>query len=206
LHQFRRVQLEVQFRLAGEDDAQHLVLGRLDPGQHPHFLQHLRRQVLRLVDDHQHLAVVGVLLDQELVQRGEDLRLLHLERLEAELDQQRLQELERRHLRLVDLRDDDVLVEFLQEGLDQRRLAGTDLARDDHEAVGEPDRRFHVRLGTRMVLRQVEELGIRAEPERKFTKSEQVQVHASDHSPGGTPSPAMMRCSQVSLQDITSNN
>jgi hypothetical protein len=41
----------------------------------------------------------------------------------------RLQEFDRRDLRLVDLRDDDVLVELAQERLDQRRLAGTDLAR-----------------------------------------------------------------------------
>jgi hypothetical protein len=42
---------------------------------------------------------------------------------EAELRQQRLQELGRRDLRLVQLRDDDVLFDLAQERLDQRGLA-----------------------------------------------------------------------------------
>ena len=67
-----------------------------------------QREVLRLVDDQQHLAAGGVLLDEEIVESRDELGLLHLEGREAELHQHRLQELDGRNLRLVDLRDDDV--------------------------------------------------------------------------------------------------
>jgi hypothetical protein len=117
----------------------------------------------------------GVLLDEEAVQRREELRLLHLEGREAELHQHGLQELDGRDLRLVDLRDDDVFFKLAQEGLDQRGLARADLAGDHHEPVGEPDGRLHVRLGARMVLRQVQELRVRAEPEGQFSQLEQVE-------------------------------
>jgi len=123
LHELRRVQFLVEFGLARQDDAQHLVLGGLDAREHAHLFEDARREVLRLIDDQQDLAVRGVLLDQELVQGGEQFGLAHLEGLEAELHEHRLQELQGRHLRLVDLRDDDVRVQFLEEGLDQRGLA-----------------------------------------------------------------------------------
>ena len=51
------------------------------------FLEHAQAEVLRLVDYEQHLAAGRVLLDQELVERREQLRLAHLEGLEAELHQ-----------------------------------------------------------------------------------------------------------------------
>jgi hypothetical protein len=162
-----------------EDDPEHLLLRRLDAGQQPDLLEHAVREVLGLVHDQHDLAARRVLLDQELVERRDQLGLAHLERLEAELDQHRLQEFDRRHLRLRDLRDDDVLLELAQEGLEQRRLAGADLAGDDDEAVGEPDRRLHVRLGARMVLRQVQERRVRAQPERQLVQLEVFQVHAS---------------------------
>jgi hypothetical protein len=168
LDQTRRVQLLVELGLTRQDDPQHLLLGGLDAGQQADLLQHLVRQVLRLVDDQQHSAAVRVLLHQEFVERRQQFRLLHAERLEAELHQHALQEFDRRDLRLVDLRDHHVLLELLEEGLDQRGLARADLAGDHHEAVREPDRRLHVRLGARMVLRQIQERGIRRQPERQL--------------------------------------
>ncbi len=177
LDQHRRVQLVVELGLAGQDDAQHLLLGRLDAGEQADLLEHLVREVLRFIDDQQHAAAVRILLDQEFVERRQQLRLLHAERLEAELHQHGLQEFDRRDLRLVDLRDHHVLLELLEEGLDQGGLARADLAGDHHEAVGEPDRRLHVRLGARMVLRQVQELRVRSQPEGQFVQLEQFEVH-----------------------------
>jgi hypothetical protein len=55
-------------------------LRRLDARQQPQLFEHLEAQVLRLVDDQQHLAAVRVLLDQEVVQCREQLGLAHLER------------------------------------------------------------------------------------------------------------------------------
>ena len=177
LDQLRRVELLVELGLPGQDDPEHLLLRRLDAGEHPDLLEHAVREVLRLVHDQEDLASGRVLLDEELVQRRDQLGLAHLERREAELDQHGLEELDRGDLGLRDLRDDDVLLELAQEGLEERRLAGTDLARDHDEAVGEPDRRLHVRLGARMVLGQVEERRIRAEPERQLIQLEVFQVH-----------------------------
>ena len=177
LDQFRRIELLVEFRLPRQDDAEHFFLGRLDAGEHPDFLEHAVREILGLVDDQEHLATGGELLDQELVERRDQLGLAHLERREAELDEHGLEEFDRGDLGLSDLRDDDVFFQFPQEGLEQGRLAGSDLARDDHEPVGEPDRRFHVRLGARMVLRQVEECRVRAQPERQFRQLEMFEVH-----------------------------
>ena len=118
------------------------------------------------------------MLDQEFVQRREQLRLLHAEGLKTELHQERLQEFDCGHLRLVDLGDDDVLLELFEERLDQSRFARADFAGDHDEAVREPDRRFHVCLGTRVVLRQIQERGIRRQSERKLVQLEQFEIHA----------------------------
>ena len=98
---------------------------------------------------------------------------LHVERREAELHQNGLQKFGRRQLGLIDLRDHDVGLQFPQKGLDQRGLARADLAGDHHEAIGEPDRRFHVRFGARMLLAEIQELRIRAQPERQFVQFEE---------------------------------
>ncbi len=180
LDQLRRVELVVELGLPRQDDAQHLVLGGLHAREHADLLEHLVAEVLRLVDDQQHLAAVGVLLDQEIVERREHLGLPHLEGLEAELHQHALQELDRRHLRLVDLADHHVLLQLAQEGFDQRGLARADFPGDDDEAVGEPDGRLHVRLGARMVLAQVQELRVRTEAERQLVELEEMQIHAGD--------------------------
>ncbi len=177
LHQLGRVQLLVQLGLAGQDDPQHLLLGRLDAGEQADFLEHAHREVLGLIDDQQHLAPGRVLLDQEVVDGGDQLRFLHLEGREAELHQQGLEKIDRRDLSLVDLRHYDVSLYFLQEGLDQGRLARANLACDHHEAVGEPDGRLHVRLGAGVLLGQIQELGIRAQPEGKLLEFERVEIH-----------------------------
>ena len=109
-----------------------------------------------------------MLLDQEFGQGRQDFGLLHLEGREAELNQHGLQKSGRRQLCLVELRDDDIRPQFLEEGLDQGRLARTDFPGDHDETVGEPDRRFHVRLRARVLFAQIEKLRIRAQAERQL--------------------------------------
>lgn len=152
LHEFGGPQLVIELRLAGKNDAQGFVFGRLDSGEQADFFKHAVRQVLRLINDQQYLAAGGVLFDKEVADGGEEFGLLHLERGEAELSEKRLQESDRGQLRLVDLGDDHVLVDLAQERLDQRRLARADLTRDHDEAVGEPHGRFHVGLGAGVVF------------------------------------------------------
>ncbi len=78
---------------------------------------------------------------------------------------------------LVDLGDYDVRLNFLQEGFDQSRFTRTDLTGDHDEAVREPDGRFHVRLGAGVLLRQVQELRVRAQSKRQFFEFERFEVH-----------------------------
>ena len=143
LYELGGIKLFVELGLSREDDAKHLFLRSLDAGRQADFLEDAVREVLRLVDDQHDLAAGRILLDQELVQRRDQLGLAHLERREAELDEHGLQEFDRGDLCLRDLRDDDILLEFAQEGLEQRRLARSDLARDHHEAIRKPDHRMY---------------------------------------------------------------
>ena len=64
LAQLGAVQQFAQLRLADQDDLQQLLGLGLEIGEQPHLLEHLGREVLRLVD-HQHDALaVGVGLEQ----------------------------------------------------------------------------------------------------------------------------------------------
>ena len=69
-------------------------------------------------------------------------------------------------------------LDFLQEGFDQGGLAGADLAGDHDEAVGEPDRRLHVRLGAGVLLGQIQELRVRTQSERQLLQFERIEIHA----------------------------
>jgi hypothetical protein len=90
LLQPRRVELVRQLRLAGDDDAQQLFLAQLETREETHLFEHLARQVLRLVEDEQNLLAGGVLLHHEVLEHREQLDLALAERLETELDEQRL--------------------------------------------------------------------------------------------------------------------
>ncbi len=96
LLQSRRVELARQLRLPRDDDAKELLLLSLEPGQEAHLLEHLAGQVLRFVDDEQDLLAGRVLLDHEVLEHREQLDLALAERLETELDEQRLEKLDRR--------------------------------------------------------------------------------------------------------------
>ncbi len=173
LNQFPGIELLVELGLSREDDAQHLLLGRLDAREHANFLEHLVAQVLRLVDDQHDLASGDVLLGEKLVEGRQHLGLFHVERREAELHEHGLQECRGGELRLIDLRDHDFRLELAQERLDQGGLARTDLARDHHEAIGEPDGRLHVRLGACMLLAEIQELRVRTQAEGELMQFEQ---------------------------------
>src|SRR5450759_3824264 len=173
LNKLTRIQLVIQLRLARQDDPKDFFLRRLDARQHAQLFEHAVAQILRLIDDQQDFPAIDVLFHQELVQRRQDLRFLHVEGGETELHQDRLQKLRRRQLSLVYLRDDHVALQFSQECFDQRGFAGTDFARDHHEPVGEPDRRLHVRFGARVLFAEIKELRVRAQAERQLAEFEE---------------------------------
>ena len=76
LAQLRLVQFLFEFGLPGENDLQQLFRGSLQVRQQSDFLEHLRRKILRLVDD-QHGAFSGlVALQQPLIQLQQHLPFL----------------------------------------------------------------------------------------------------------------------------------
>ncbi len=174
-----------QLGLPRDDDAQQLLFLQLEAGQETHLLEHLARQILRFVDDEQNLLAGRVLLDHEVLDHRQQLDLALAERLEPELDEQGLQELDGRQLRLADVREHDVVRQLGEKAFDQRRLAGADVARDDDEAVCEPDRRLHVRFGACMLLAGKQELRVRREPERRFGQLKKLAIHVKWRDPGG---------------------
>jgi hypothetical protein len=150
-----------------------LLFRGFDTGQHAYLLQYAIAQILSFVDDQQHLPSAVVLVYQELIQSRQNLRLLHVEGREAELNQHGLQEGGGRQLRLIDLRNYHFGPHLAQESLDERGLAGADFAGDHYETIRKPDRRFHVRFGACMLFAQVEKLRIRTQTERQFIQFEQ---------------------------------
>ena len=68
LPELRLIQLLFKFGLAGEHDLQQLFSGSLQIRQQADFLEHLRRKILRLVND-QHGAFPGLItIEQPLIQ------------------------------------------------------------------------------------------------------------------------------------------
>src|SRR3982075_445418 len=126
LYQLRRVELLIELGLSRQDDPQHLRFGGLHAREQANLLENAHGQVLRLVHDEQHLAAGRVLLDQKVVERRNQLGLLHFEGREAELHQQALEEIDRRDLRLIDLGDHDVGLDFFQKRFNQGGLARAD--------------------------------------------------------------------------------
>ena len=72
---------------------------------------------------------------------------------------------------------DVVRPQFLHDGVQDRGLADADFARDDHEAVVIHQRKAHVGDGPRMLVRHVDELGVRRQVERAAGEIEELFVH-----------------------------
>src|SRR5258708_12618625 len=108
--------------------------------------------MLRVIRDQMDLVSFGNLFEEERVEQVEQFNLPRIERVEPELHQHRLQELHLVKLRLKNLRNDDILVQFRKELLDQRRLAAADFSGDDHEAFAVPHRIVHVGLAAAVSL------------------------------------------------------
>src|SRR6185503_12357345 len=80
-----------------------------------------------------------------------------------------------------------------EEALNQRGLAGADLARNHDETVGEPDRRLHVRLGACVLLAGEQELRIGSQPKRRFLEFEELAVHPRRVAPRNIEAPKPTR-------------
>ena len=128
-----------KLRLADQDDLQQLLGFGLEVGEQAHLLEHLGREVLRLVH-HQHDApAFGMRLEQVKAEQVDQVLEAAL-RAGLDLDAQLLadgqQELGRRHARIQDQRDLGVLGRLRQQRANHRGLAGAHLAGELDEAAG----------------------------------------------------------------------
>ena len=178
-----------QLGLADQDDLQQLALARLEVGEQAQLLQHVGRQVLRLVDDEHVVAPGGVGAQQEVVQRIEVV--LHRGRLlvaarhgDVELVADRLQQLDHRELGIEDVGDVAVGRDLLQEQAAHRGLAGADLARQQHEAApaAQPIEQVGQRLPVALAHEQVAR--VRRDGERLALQPEIWRIHGrKDNAP-----------------------
>ena len=181
LAQLGAVQQLAQLRLADEDDLQQLLRFGLEIGEQAHLLEHLGREVLRLVH-HQHDALaLGVRLEQVAAQQVDQV-------LEAALgvaastwmpssSQMASRNSGRRHARIEDQRDLGVLRRLRQQRAHHRGLAGAHLAGELDEAAGLVDAIHQVRQGLRVPFREEQVARIGRDGERLFVEAEKRGVH-----------------------------
>ena len=178
-----------QLGLADEDDLQQLALVGLEVGEQAQLLEHVGREHLRLVDDEDVVLADGVGLEQEVVERvdvGLDRRRLAVgggDR-HVELVADRLQQLDHGELRIEDVGDVAALRDLLEEAAADGRLAGADLAREQHEAAAAADAVEQVRQRLAVALAHVEVARIRRERERLLLQAEEPHVHGRENTVG----------------------
>src|SRR5687767_4472784 len=129
-----RGDLVAQVRLPGEEDLQELRLLRLQVREEADLFESRGAQVLRFVHDQQRPAALGALPDEELAEIAQQQRLRLARRIHAELDQDRFEQLPWLERRVDQTRDHRPVVQPSEDALQQRRLAGADIPRDDDEA------------------------------------------------------------------------
>ena len=164
--------------LADEHDLNQLRLLGFEIRQHPDFLERSPPQVLRLVDDEQREPAGSPLIDEEARQIAQQVRLAPAgRRLEAEVEHDGFDQLARIEHRAHQPRDRRPPVDAPQRGLQQRRLARSDLAGDDDEAGVSFDAVAQVaqRLGVHPA--RIEVVGIRAQRERPLAQVVEAFIH-----------------------------
>jgi hypothetical protein len=143
LFEFGARKHRAQFGLADQDDLEQLAFAGLEIGQQAQLLEHVARQVLRLVD-HQHVVqALCVRRQQVAVDR------IHIplyarassdrRHLDMQLVAHGLQQLLRRQARIEDVGQAAVRGHLLDEAAADRGLAGADLAGEQHEAAAAAD-------------------------------------------------------------------
>ncbi len=185
LFQLRRGHHGAQLGLADQDDLQQLALAGLQVGQQAQLLQHVRRQVLRLVDDEHVVAPGRVLAQQEVVERVQTV----LDGLgaghrgpvgDAELVANGTQQLGHRELGIEDVGHVAVRGHLLQEAAAHGGLAGAYLAREQHEAAAriQPVEQMRQGLAVPFAHEQVARVG--GDGKRRLCKAEEGCVHGAE--------------------------
>ena len=170
-----------QFGLADEDDLQQLALGGFEVREQAQLLEHRGLQGLRLVDHEQRMAALGVGLEQEAVERV-DMRLdagAGGQRFDAELAAHGLQQLDHAQAGVEDVGHHAVRRQLLQEAAHDGCLAGTDLARQQHEATAAAHAIQQVRQRLAVALAHEQKTGVGGEREGLAAQAEERRVHGA---------------------------
>src|SRR3989344_2225708 len=108
---FRGIQQVIERGLPNQDDVQYLLFSGFQPGEHADFLKHLHAEIMRIVNHQQQLLELQKILDKKSVEHVEQFNLLGVKRIQAKLDQNRLEKLHLIQLRLKYFRYQYILIE-----------------------------------------------------------------------------------------------
>ena len=166
-----------QLGLAHEHEAEKLLRARLQVRQEAQLLQHVDRDRLRLVEDDDGEPTGGPLAEEMLVERIHDVDLTVARGRDAEVARDALEQLLRGQGRVEDVRRGDLGTEAVEEGAQERRLPGADVARDADEPAGLHQTRLQMgeRLG--VLRREVEVARVGCQPKRRIREPEERLVH-----------------------------
>ncbi len=163
-------ELGMELRLAHQDDLEELVARGLEVREEPDLLERRHVEVLGLVEDQDGVPVRAPLLDQEAVEGDESLGVREAGRGHAPLLERVLEEALERKRGVEDEGDAGVAAEALQQRVEERRLARSDLAGEREKplalahAVDELRQRLAVTLG------REEEARVRRRPEGRLAE------------------------------------
>ncbi|MEZ6194475.1 MAG: hypothetical protein R3F20_01930 [Planctomycetota bacterium] len=170
--------LLLQLGLPEQEDLDELLGLGLEVRDQPDLLHRREGQVLRLVDDEDDVAVLGELLDEELVDRVEDRDPVSLLDVEPELAGDGVEELDPGQTGVRHQRGDGALgLEVAQERAAERRLAGPDLSRDHREPLAGLHGVEELGEGLVVALAREEEARVRRVVEGRPVEAEIRFVH-----------------------------
>ena len=187
LFEFGLAQDGAQLGLTDQDDLQQLALTGLQVGQQAQLLQHIGREVLRLVDD-EHIALApGVAGQQVGVERIEvvldgrraNALVLHLN---VKFAADRLEQVADGQLGVEDVGDPAVLGQLFEEATAHRGLASADFATEQHKTTAAPNAVEQMRQRLPMALAHEEVARVRCNGKRALFEPEKLGVHAPEHT------------------------
>ena len=128
-------ELRLELRLAGEDDLQELPVRSLERGQDADLLERLHAHVLRLVDDDHDALALAPRGQEMLAEHRHELAPRLAPPLEAEVVQDRADELGLRQMRIEQQHALRLGGQLAEQGATERRLARPHVAEQEHDAL-----------------------------------------------------------------------
>ena len=177
LAQIGPVQQFPQLRLSDQNDLQQLLGGSFQVGQEADLLQHLDREILRLIHQHDDAPAFGVRIEQPSIQRVHhllDAVAIRIGDGQAQLLADREQKFHRGDAWIQDHGDIGVMRDTRQEGAHHGGFAGAHFAGQLDEATRFIDAIQQMRQGLRMTLAQIEIARVRSDGKRLFSEPKEA--------------------------------